>query len=210
MISLKNNPHDLLAKEKVDVSSLSERAKEGIQLFDETFEDFKNLPSDKHLLQMAEEIGKEVCEVVKEEVEELRAQARESMQVEEKKQIHQAKSKDTVQKAEKTLDTLSICREKLREDRKRKMASGEIQAPKKKTLTTKLRTDLLHFAVLIPKKLRDDPDVIERTQKAILRFLSELKSIWGLDKIKPITDEIREKFRKLEEAAVKPKDFRQN
>jgi len=58
-------------------------------------------------------------------------------------------------------------------------------------------------ATLIPKNLKEDSTVIQRTQKAVLNFLNELKSIWGLNKIKPIQDEIKEKFKKLELASEK-------
>lgn len=99
------------------------------------------------------------------------------------------------------MDDLAHCRKRLKEDRQRKIESGEIQPPKKKTLVTKLRQELVKTATLIPKSLKDDTAVIQKTQKAVLNFLNELKSIWGLNKIKGIQDEIKEKFKKLEENA---------
>jgi hypothetical protein len=82
------------------------------------------------------------------------------------------------------------------------VANGEIAPPKKRTLTTKLRTELTRITGMIPKDLKHDADVIERTEKALLKFLAELKDIWGLNKIKPLEDELKKKFRKLEDAAA--------
>lgn len=107
-----------------------------------------------------------------------------------------------VERSEQTLDDLALCRQKLKEDRKRKMESGEIVKPKKKPLTVKLRHELGKIVSLIPGKLKEDTNVITRTEKAVLKFLNELKSIWGMDKIKAIEDEIAKKVDKLREQAA--------
>ena len=55
--------------------------------------------------------------------------------------------------------------------------------------------------MLIPKNLKDDADVLTKTRKAIMKFLNELKGIWGLDRIKPIEDDLNKRFEKLEDEA---------
>lgn len=202
MITLKNNPYDLLDKEKISKKLLSERVLKGLSIFDETLTDIEPYPDDKKLIKEAEEIGKEIIELVKEDIVRIREETREEIEDAAQKETKKVQSKKVMEKAEKVLDDLVLCRKKIREDRQRKIESGEIKPPKKKTLVGKLRQELLKTATLIPKNLKDDSDVIQRTQKAVLNFLNELKSIWGLNKIKPIQDEIKEKFKKLEQEAV--------
>lgn len=201
MAILKNNPYDLLEKEKISKKLLSDRVLKGLSIFDETLADLEQFPSDKKLKKEAEEIGKETIELVKEDIERIKEETHDEIEENSKKETRKVQSKKVVEKAEKVLDDLSLCRQKLKEDRQRKIDSGEIQPPKKKTLVTKLRQELVKTATLIPKNLKEDSDVIQRTQKAVLNFLNELKGIWGLNKIKPIQDEIKEKFKKLEEKA---------
>lgn len=201
MATLKNNPYDLLEKEKISKKLLSERVLKGLSIFDETLADMEQFPNDKKLKKEAEEIGKETIELVKEDIERIKEETHDEIEENSKKETRKVQSKKVVEKAEKVLDDLAMCRQKLKEDRHRKIESGEIQPPKKKTLVTKLRQELVRTATLIPKSLKEDSDVIQRTQKAVLNFLNELKGIWGLNKIKPIQDEIKEKFKKLEEKA---------
>lgn len=202
MATLKNNPYDLLEKEKISKKLLSDRVLKGLSIFDETLADLEQFPSDKKLKKEAEEIGKETIELVKEDIQRIKEETHEEIEENEKKETRKVQSKKIVEKTENVLDDLAMCRQRLREDRQRKIESGEIQPPKKKTLVTKLRQELVRTATLIPKNLKEDETVIQKTQKAVLNFLNELKSIWKLNKIKPIQDEIKEKFKKLEEQAA--------
>lgn len=201
MATLKNNPYDLLEKEKISKKLLSERVLKGLSIFDETLADMEQFPGDKRLKKEAEEIGKETIELVKEDIERIKEETHDEIEENSKKEERKVRSKKVVEKAEQVLDDLAMCRQRLKEDRQRKIESGEIQPPKKKTLVTKLRQELVKTATLIPKNLKEDTTVIHKTQKAVLNFLNELKSIWGLNKIKGIQDEIKEKFKKLEENA---------
>lgn len=201
MATLKNNPYDLLEKEKISKKLLSERVLKGLSIFDETLADLEQFPGDKKLKKEAEEIGKETLELVKEDIERIKEETHDEIEENAKKETRKVQSKKVVEKAEQVLDDLAMCRQRLKEDRQRKIESGEIQPPKKKTLVTKLRQELVKTATLIPKNLKEDTTVIQKTQKAVLNFLNELKSIWGLNKIKAIQDDIKEKFKKLEESA---------
>lgn len=198
---IKNNPYDLLEKESISKKLLSDTGQKSLQLFDKANKIHEEFPADSNIAAQAEKMGELAIQQIKKEMERLKSEMRDEKEEADKKQFRKAQSKKIVEKAEKVLDDLQLCRQRLREDRKQKIESGEIKPPKKKTLVTKLRQELVKTATLIPKKLKDDSDVIQRTQKAVLNFLSELKSIWGLNKIKPIQDEIKEKFKKLEEKA---------
>jgi len=202
MASLKNNPYAILEKENISRSLLSERAEKALAIFDETLADLEQFPNDKKLKKEAEEIGKETVELIKEEIERIGIETHDEIEEAAKKEVRKVQSKKIIEKSEQVLDDLALCRQRLKDDRQRKIEAGEITPPKKRTLTTKLRQDLGKFANLIPKNLKEDPDTLQRTQKAIMKFLNELKDIWGLNKIKGIQDELNEKFKKLQEQAA--------
>lgn len=201
MVTLKNNPYDILKKERIDKSQLSDRVLKGLVIFDDTLDDLNKYPKDRQMKKAAEEIGAGVCELLNGDIERIRQDSYDEEEEKGKKATRKAQSKTIIAKAEKTLDDLTLCRQRLKEDRQKKIESGEIKPPRKKTLATKLRAELVKMATLIPAKLKDDVTVIQKTRKAVLNFLTELKAIWGLDKIKPIQEEIIQKFDKLEENA---------
>ena len=198
MNKIKNNPHELLEREDIAKNMLSEKALISLSLFDKAKVLYEKRPTSKEFKENVEKAGKITSEVIKPEISRIRNELKNEIEETEKKEIKKVQSKKLVEKSEKVLDDLAICRLKLKEDRKRKIENGEIKPPKKKTLVTKLRQELIRTATLIPKNLKEDNSVIQRTEKAVLNFLNDLKNIWGLNKIKTIQDEIKEKFRKLE------------
>lgn len=201
MATIKNNPYELLQQEGISQKILSEKSIRTLELYDKAFALVNKHSSSKEIKESVEKAGKITIEVLKEDISRVKNELINEEDESEKQQIKNAQSKKMIEKSTVVLDDLADCRERLKEDRKTKMASGEIKARKKKTLVTRLRNELVKTATLIPKNLKEDLSVIQRTQKAVLTFLNELKSIWGMNKIKPIQDELKEKFKKLEDDA---------
>ena len=201
MEELKNNPYDLLKREGIAKKILSEKSLASLNLYDKAIAIYKKRPGSQEMKDNAEKAGTMTLQVLTKDIAGIKNQLEKEEELEEKKVIKKAQSKKIIEKSEVVLDDLAMCRKRLKEDRQRKLASGEIKAPVKKTLLTKLRLELLKLINLIPPKLKQDEEVLKKTERAILKFLDELKSIWGLNKIKPIQDEIKEKFDKLEEKA---------
>ena len=110
-------------------------------------------------------------------------------------------SREILEKSTKAIDYLSECRLRLKEERRRKIERGEIKPPVKKQLTTKLKEFFQKIPALMPIKVKEDKEKIEQTEKAVKKFLSELKKIWGLNKIQQLQQEIEEKFEKLKDKA---------
>ncbi len=198
---IKNNPYEFLKKSGIDEKLLGAESKEGLTLFRETMTDFEAYPDNQELKGQVEMIGKSVIELLEKDIKRIKSQAVESEEETETRKVKKHQSRKTIEKTNRTFDDLELCRQRLRDDRRRKVESGEIQKPKKKTLTTKLRLDLVKIVTLIPMKLKEDVDVLTKTRKAILKFLNELKAIWGLDRIKPIEDDLIKRFAKLETEA---------
>ncbi|MBQ21699.1 MAG: hypothetical protein CMD31_13170 [Flavobacteriales bacterium] len=203
---IKNDPYALLNESGVAKNLLSDKAKEALSIYDETLEGIKEFPEDKALKDMAKQIGKAAVELLQEDIEKIKAEINDDEKTKEKKRVQKAQSKKIVEKADKTMDYLKECRIKLREDRKRKIAAGEIKAPVKKKLTTKLKEAMKKIIGMMPKAAQQDEQKIIRTEQAMQIFLSELKCIWGMNKIKPIADELKEKFDGLKEKVSTKKE----
>lgn len=195
---IKNNPYEVLKEAGIAKSMMTGKAKDALVIFDRAFAMHEKRPKSEDIATSAEEVGKRAIAFVQKEIERINTDAKQQAEEKISKEARKHQSKQIAKKSEVILDGLAECRKKLREDRQRRIESGEIQPPKKKTLNTKLRGELMKFAGLIPKKLQDDQTVIKRTQRAILNFLNELKAIWGMDKIKPIEEDLIEKFKKLQ------------
>jgi hypothetical protein len=198
---IKNNPHNLLKKAGITFDMLDAASKEALSYFDDTMKDLEEDPEEKELIRSTEQLGLEVSKIIEDNILRIKGEAVQDEQEQEKKKVKKHQSKKTIEKAARTLDDLSLCRERLKEERQRKIASGEISKPKRKTLATKLRVELLKTVNLIPKNLKGNTDVLTQTKRAILKFLNELKGIWGLSRIKPIEDDLKERFKKLEDEA---------
>ena len=202
MSTSENNPRTLLENADISEKLLSKSALHYLSLFDKAQAVAKKHPKSGDLQKNVERATEIVNGALEKEILRIQNELKDEAEEIEKKVVKKAQSKKIVEKSNVVLDDLAECREKLKEDRKRKMESGEIKPRQKKTLVTKLRLELLRTVTLIPKNLKEDITVLEQTQKVILKFLNELKSIWGLNKIKPIQDELNEKFKKLEEKAA--------
>ena len=94
---------------------------------------------------------------------------------------------------------LDKCREALRLYRQKKKA-GATPKPKK-TRITKLKERLLAISSLIPKEMRDDEEILNKTEAILLDTLHSLTDLWGMNRIHPAEKAITEKFDQLEEKA---------
>jgi len=202
MATVKNNPYGLLQKEGISQKLLGEKSVRTLEVYDKAFALLNKHANSKEMRESVEKAGKITIGVLNEDIQRIRQESKNEIEEAEKKQIKKIQSKKIIEKSDVVFDDLLECRKRLKEDRKNKIDSGEIKPRTKKTLVMKLRQELVKTATLIPKNLKEDLSVIQRTQKAVLKFLNELKSIWGMNKVKPIQDELKEKFKKLEDDAT--------
>jgi len=196
---IKNDPYKLLEKEGVAKRLLNDRSKEALSIYDETLDGLKEFPDDKTMKEMAEQIGKTAIGLLAEDIAAIKEQLADKVEEEKKQKLKKAQSRQIVEKSEKAMDYLAECRRKLREDRAKKMATGEIKKPVKKQLTTRLKDNMKQIVTLMPRAIKEDPKKTEQTEKAIQKFLHELKRIWGMNKIKPIEEALHEKFKEVKE-----------
>lgn len=200
---IKNDPYEVLKEAGIAKSALSERGKKALVIFDKSKKLHEQFPKEQNIHQQAELLGEKAVAEIKKEIDRINSQVKKEEEDQEKKKVKKKQSKELVEKSQKIVTDLDECREKLKEERKRRKEAGEIKPPRKKTVTTRIREELLRIPNMIPKALEGKPDVLEKTQRAILKFLNELKEIWGLNKIKSIQEDIKEKFDRLTEQQVK-------
>jgi hypothetical protein len=200
-LKIKNDPYAFLEREGVAKSLLSDASKEALQIYDESLEGLNEYPKDKGLRNMAEQIGKAALDVLEQDITQLQKTQIKKAEDKETTKKKELQSREILEKSVKAIDYLSECRLKLRQERQRKIESGEIKPPVKKQLTTKLKELFQKIPGLMPTKVKEDKDKIEQTEKAVKKFLCELKKIWGLNRIQQMQQEIEDKFEKLKDKA---------
>lgn len=200
---IKNDPYRILKEEKIAKKLLGEHVMTALKEYDETLEELKEFSSEKSLMEIAEQIGAVAVDLVKEDIERIKKGLNDDVEKKQEQEVRKAQSKKVKQKVLKDLDYLAECRRNLREERKRKIESGEIKAPVKKRLSTKLKERLQNVVRLIPKEVLEDKNKIDQIEKATLEYLSKLKQILGMNSVKPIEKALKEGFDEMEEKAKK-------
>ncbi|MBN4062180.1 hypothetical protein JYU20_03175, partial [Bacteroidales bacterium AH-315-I05] len=193
------NPEELLKKEGITEEQLSETGKEALHLFYEAVNLSKMYPDNKDLEAQAEQVGEEALKVIREDIQRIKAQSQGKEEEIKKKETRKKRSKEVMDEVKISADQAANCRKTLRDFNKQQRESGKVKPPKKKTITTRLRGSLKSIVNMIPKAKKEDVDVLKKTEKAINRFVSDLKEIWDINKVKVIEDELKEKFEDLKE-----------
>ena len=202
-MKIKNNPNDLLQKEGIAKNLLSKAGKEALKDFDDSVKELMEFEDDKAMMDIVEKMGEATIDLLTDDIARIKEELKDDATEKEKRQVKKAQSKRIVEKAEKTMDHLAQCRRMLKEERQKKIETGEIKKPVKKKLTTKLKDSMKRIVNMMPNAIKEDKAKIDQTEKAITKFLNELKKIWGMNKIKPIEDELKEKFDDLKVKADK-------
>jgi len=168
----------------------------------------KKLAEEKKKAAEAEETKKKADAVAKKAEAEKKLQAeieqRERKDKEQKLKIEKAqKAKEFVKVSFKEMKECKAVLDQYRKQEKEKAGTSHVVRRK---LTTRLRSNLKSIANMIPKAKKEDADVLKKTERAINNFVSELKSIWGMNTIKPVRDELKDKFKELKERAEKKEE----
>ena len=115
--------------------------------------------------------------------------------------------KDRFERIGRELDALRLELERCRaeDEQEKKKKSSQKKPRPKPTRLTQLKTRLLSLANLIPKKLKENIGVQEKTEKILLSAHRELVGTWEMDKVKAKSGEkaIKEKFDEMEEKVNK-------
>jgi hypothetical protein len=186
---LKNDVEKYLNKHGIQEEDLNEVAKKALAVYKKIKAIYERNPDNPIMKENAEGNGEDVIKLISTELKdksnapEIRKKAAKAFSEMRKKSLKQVK------KNEKALDELEQCRIKLRKDRKRKLESGEIKPPKKKSRATKVKESFSRILKLMPGT---DEKVIEQSEKLLRKCATELFKLNGMNKIQLIVKELEE------------------
>jgi len=187
MKMLENDAEKYLKKNGINESDLNETATRALTIYRKIHAIHERNPDDKIMKQNAEKNGKDVIELIKLELRDkvnspnLRKQAAKAITKKRQGSLKQLK------KSEKAVGELEQCRIKLREDRKQKVASGEIKAPVRKSRVTKVKESFTRILKLMPS---EDQKVIDESEQLLRKCATALFKINGLNKIQSVISEL--------------------
>lgn len=186
---LKNDVEKYLKKHGIKEKDLNEMARKALMVYQKIKAIAERNPDNEVMKDNAERNGKDVIALITKELgdksnaPDLRKKVAKAFTQKRKKSLKQVK------KSEKALDELEQCRIKLREDRKKKVESGEIKPPKKKSRVTKVKESFTRILKLMPRK---DDKVIHQSEQLLRKCATELFKINGLNKVQLIVKELEE------------------
>jgi len=186
---IENDVEKYLKKHGIKEKDLNEVAKKALQVYQKIKAIYERNPDNPIMKENTERNGKEVIALITEELKDktkspaLRKKAATAFSKMRSKSLKQVK------KSEKAMDELELCRVKLKEDRKRKVESGEIKAPKKKSRVTKVKESFTRILKLMPST---DEKVIEKSEQLLRKCATELFKINGLNRVQVVTKELEE------------------
>ncbi len=185
---LENDVEKYLKKHGIKEGDLNEMAIRAFTIYKKIKLIHERNPNDLTIKQNVEKNGKDVIDLISRELKDkvnspsLRKKAAEAFTKKRKGSLKQLK------KSEKAVGELEQCRIRLREDRKQKVASGEIKAPVKKSRVTKVKESLVRILKLMPS---EDQQVIDQSEQLLRKCATELFRINGLNKVHTVIKELQ-------------------
>ena len=187
---LENDVEKYLKKQGIKGEDLNEAATRAFTIYKKIKEIYERNPNDKNIKQNAEKNGKDVIELIKLEL---------SDKVN-SKELRKKAAQAFTEKRKGSLKQLI----RLREDRKQKVASGELKPPVKKSRVTKVKESFIRILKLMPS---EDQKVIDQSEQLLRKCATELFKINGMNKIQTIIKELEivgdKKSPKVDEKATK-------
>lgn len=204
MKQLPQTPEMLLSEAGITAEELGNDGPKLVRMHQRMVELGKQHPNDEAFQTKSREGIERTIRQLRKLIQEFKAKTLSKEQKTEKKQkevkAKKEKSREVFRKVTEEIGPdLEKCRTALREYRKQVAAT---QGPKpKKTRITKLKERLLGLIALIPKEMKEDDQILDKTEDILLDTLHRLTDLWGMTRIHPAEKAIEEKFDNLEEKA---------
>jgi len=184
---LENDAEKYLKKNGIKEGDLNEMATRAFTIFKKIKAIYERNPNDPTTKQNAEKNGKDVIALISKELKDkvkspnLRKKAAKAIGNQRSNSLKQLK------KSEKAVGELEQCKIRLREDRKQKLASGEIKAPVRKSRVTKVKESFTRILKLMPS---EDEKVINQSEQLLRKCATELFKINEMNKIQVVIKEL--------------------
>ena len=186
---------DLFAKETQDI----------LNLYDSALKETKGFEKEPAMMDMLEDIRQKAQEVIEKDIKRIQSQLQTEQEKQEAQQLKKAQSRKIMEEVTMTEVYIEECRTKLRAyNRQQRLAAGKTK-PIKRKLTTRLKEGMKKIVNMMPKTVKKDQKKLAQTQRIINRTVSDLKKIWGINRIEGIQKELDSQFDTLKKHA-EPKE----
>jgi hypothetical protein len=196
----KNDLRGYLEGESVTSSQLSEKAKKAIDIFYKMKTISDRHPDNKDMISNANKARDAATKILEAEVKKIKSITTERKSKATEKRTQRSESLKVVKETSEIKSSLDECRKVIREDRKKRVQSGEIKPPKKKTRTTKMMELFDKVLKLCPS---DDPKIIAKAEKELTSLAQSMFKLYGLNRIESVVSALEETSKKKQDRAVK-------
>ena len=195
------DPHEKIKNSKIAKKLFAKETLEMLKLYDDALtqaKGFENVPAMQEMLQ---DIAIKANEMIDNEIPKIKEGLKSDADKKTEKKIKTAQSAKIMEEIANTADYLAECRAKLKEHNRLKREAEGKTKPIKRRLTTRLKEGMKKIVNMMPKAVKSDTEKIYQTECIIKRTLSELKKVWGMNKIEGIEASLKEQFEGLKEKA---------
>lgn len=184
--------HDVEAYLKgkgIEAADLTGKAKEAFELYQASKELYEEDTSDNSIKVQFLQTAKTAIVVIEEMLKDKTKASTVRKKVAEKKVNQRSKSMVVVEEAKEKVVDLEFCKQQIRDEKKRKLESGEIKPPKKKTRVTKVKESFARILKLMPS---EEPKDIEASEEALRECARKLFKINGMNQLEFVEKELEE------------------
>jgi len=191
------SPHDKIKSSGIAKKLFTKETLEMLKLYDEAVAQTKGFEDVPAMQDMLQDIAVKANEMIDKEIPKIKDSLKSDADKKTEKKIKTAQSAKIMEEVSNTSDYLASCRAKLKEHNRLKRESEGKTKPIKRKLTTRLKESVKKIVNMMPKAVKTDKDKIYKTECIIKRMVSELKKVWGMNKIEGIEQSLKEQFEGL-------------
>jgi len=191
------SPHDKIKSSGIAKKLFTKETLEMLKLYDEAVAQTKGFEDVPAMQDMLQDIAVKANEMIDKEIPKIKDSLKSDADKKTEKKIKTAQSAKIMEEVSNTSDYLASCRAKLKEHNRLKRESEGKTKPIKRKLTTRLKESVKKIVNMMPKAVKTDKDKIYKTECIIKRMVSELKKVWGMNKIEGIEKSLKEQFEGL-------------
>ena len=184
--------HDVEAYLKgkgIEAADLTGKAKEAFEVYQTSKELYEEDTSDNGIKIQFQQTALTAIVVIEEMLKDKTKATTARKKVAQKKVTQRSKSIAVVKEAKEKVADLEFCKQQIRDERKRKLESGEIKPPKKKTRVTKVKESFARILKLMPS---EEPKDIEASEDALRECARKLFKINGMNQLEFVEKELEE------------------
>mgnify|MGYP000103167545 CR=1 FL=1 len=184
---MKNDAEEYLKKEGIAEDKLGTISQKALHVFKQLKALHLKDPGNEAIKEKAEQSGLNTIQIIQRESPPTPNKGEEAK----KEKPQKSKADQVKEETPKVLDKLEKCKILIKEERKRKIASGEIKAPKKTTRYTKIKNAFVRILKLMPS---ENTKELKGSYNQLLAAAQSVFKLHGLKQAHLIEKELREVY----------------